>query len=67
MKTNDLIVEDFKFNMINGVDDDLARLFYPQKYIQLSMNGELYNLTILYINKSKFIVGIDGKVKEGVK
>lgn len=67
MKVADLDYEEVLFNLNEEVPEDIARLLSPQRYIQLFLNGELYNLTIIYIDKNRFIVGMDGKVEDGLK
>ena len=44
MKINDLHVAEVRYNQLNSIDDIIANLHYPQKYIQLRLGDkELYN------------------------
>lgn len=67
MKITDLQYCNTLYNLENKVERDIGGLLYPQKYIQLELDGELYNLDIIYVDDDKFITHIDGKVREGVK
>ena len=64
MKITDLHYYETIYNLENEVSDIIANLNYPQKYIQLCLNGELYNLQVSSVDDKKFIVMVDGKVKE---
>lgn len=66
MKINDLHVAEVRYNQLNSIDDIIANLNYPQKYIQLRLGDkELYNLKIIETHKDKFVVEIDGRVIDG--
>jgi hypothetical protein len=67
MKISDLQYYDVLYNIDNLIEDDVAKLNYPQKYIQLIHNGSLHNLELISVDKDKFIVKINGKVADGVK
>ncbi len=66
MKITDLHVAEVRYNQLNEIDDIIANLRYPQKYIQLKLGDqELYNLKITETHRDKFIVEIDGRVRDG--
>ena len=66
MKINDLHVAEVRYNQLNNIDDIIANLLYPQKYIQLRLwDKELYNLKITETHKDRFVVEVDGRVADG--
>lgn len=67
MKISDLHYYESNYNVANDIDDIIARLYYPQKYLQLEQDGVLYNLQVKSVDNKKFILTIDGKVEDGRK
>lgn len=62
MKITDLHYYECIYNVANEIDDIIARLYYPQKYLQLKINDKLYDLEVESVDKDKFILIIkDGK------
>ena len=62
MKVNDLIVMESVYNQQHNISDIIARLNFPQKYITLDYEGELYNLDIMSVDDFEVIVKVTDTV-----
>lgn len=64
MKINDLFVTESVFNQQNNISDMIANLYFPQKYITLELDGELYSLDVVSVDNFEFIVRIMNKLEK---
>lgn len=67
MKVNDLHYMEHVYNRERDIGDIIANLWFPQKYVTLEYDGELYNLDIVSVDDFEFVVRVDGKVSDGRK
>lgn len=62
MKVNDLFVLDSVYNNQNEISDIIANLNFPQKYINLEWNGELYSLELVSVDDYEFVVRVEDNI-----
>ena len=65
MKVNDLHYMEQVYNQKREIGDIIANLWFPQKYITLEYDGELYNLELVSVDDYEFVVRVDGNVDDG--
>ena len=58
MKVNDLFVMESVYNQQNNISDIIANLQFPQKYLFLEYDGELYNLDIVSVDANEFVLRV---------
>lgn len=67
MKVNDLFVMESVYNTQNNIGDVVANLRFPQKYLTLEFNGELFNLDIVSVDDFEFVLRVVDSVGSGRK
>lgn len=63
-KINDLEYMESIYNQKHNISDIIARLEFPQKYLTLEYEGELYNLDIVSVDDYEFILRVVNKKEE---
>ena len=58
MKISDIHVMESEYNRLNKVNTLIAKLKYPQKYLQLKLDDNLYDLELTEAHEDRFILEI---------
>ena len=59
MKMVDFDYYSVLYDMDNNISEEISRLKYPQRYVKLLMNDELYDLEVVSVDDDSFILKIE--------